>query len=332
MTFPRLVQQESATPCHLFCIASMIAALVLTAGVAFAEDASGATASVTSSAAAAGSNDVGEQGEQPQKEPKSETAESVQPDVEKDVEDKTAEKRQKLVEEAVSTVNMTRDALASLDKDKTDEALETLEKITGKLELLVARNPSLALIPVGVTTTIYDLFAEVETVETIVEEAHEALEDGDVQTARRLLDNLASEIVISTTKLPLATYPDAIKRVAPLIDDGKIDEAKQQLQTALNLLIVSDVIYPLPNLRSNVMLNEAQELSEKSDRTDEENDRLKELLEEVRSQVEFGRELGYFTEENSDDIQEELEQIEEKTKSGKSGQGFFEKIKELFDW
>lgn len=332
MSFLSQVEKSQNLRCYLFCIASMLVAVVLATRTALAQDASTSAASATTSTATTETSEDGEQEEQPQEEPKSETAESVQEEVDKDVEDKTAEKRQKLVEEAVSAVDMTREALASLDKDDTDKALETLEKITGKLELLVARNPSLALIPVGVTTTIHDLFAEVETIEKVVDQAHDALNDGDVQTARHLLDNLASEIVISTTKLPLATYPDAIKRVAPLIDDGKIDEAKQQLQTALNLLIVSDVIYPLPDVRSNVMLKEAQELSEKSDRTDEENDRLKELLEEVRAQVKFGRELGYFTEENSDDIQEELEQIEEKTKSGKSGLGFFEKIKGFFDW
>lgn len=332
MTLLQRVEFTRSVRHYLLCSASMIVAFVFPTGAVIAEDAISSTASVTSSTATKEASQNGTQEEQPQDEQKTDTAESVQEEVNKDVEDKTAEKRQRLVEEAVSAVDMTREALASLDKDNTDKAIETLEKITGKLELLVARNPSLALIPVGVTTTIYDLFAEVETIESIVEKAHDALDDGDVQTARHLLENMASEIVISTTKLPLATYPAAIKRVAPLIDDGKIDEAKQQLQTALNLLIVSDVIYPLPDLRSNVMLKEAQELSEKSDRSDEESDRLKELLEEVRSQVKFGRELGYFTEESSVDIHEELEQIEEKTESGKSGLGFFEKIKGLFDW
>lgn len=267
-----------------------------------------------------------------EEEPKSETTESVQEDVEKNVEEKTSGERQKMVKEAVSAVQLTRDALASLDEGKSQEALDTLEKITGKLELLVARNPSLALVPVGVTTSVYDVIANTDTIEAAVKESRKALGDGEVQRARRILSGLASEVVVSTTNLPLATYPAAIKRVAPLIDEGKTEEAKQELQAALNLLIVSDVVYPLPNMRANIMLGEAQELSEKSDREKEENERLEELLKEVRSQVELGRELGYFTEESAESIYDELEVIEEKTSEGKSGKGFFGKIKGLFDW
>jgi len=228
-------------------------------------------------------------------------------------------------------VEMTRETLALLDEGKTEEALERLERVTGKLELLIARNPELSIVPVGVNATIHDVFARKETIENLVEEAEEALDDGAVQKARRLLQHLASEVVISTTNLPLATYPDAIKEVAPLIDQGKTDEAKQQLQAALNLLVVNDTIYPLPDIRARVMLEEAQELSEKSDRSEEENERLSELLEEVRYQVEFGQELGYFTEKQADSILEELKQVEGKTSAGKSGKGFFAKLKGLFD-
>jgi hypothetical protein len=263
-------------------------------------------------------------------EPQSETTESVQEDVDKATEEKTDDRRQKLVKDAVSAVEMTRQALASLDEGKTDDALETLEKVTGKLALLVARDPELAAVPVAVTTTIYDVFAEVDSVKKIVNEAEDALDDGRVQDARRLLKGLASEVVISTSHMPMATYPDAIRAVAPLIDEGKIDEAKQQLQLALNLLVVSDVVYPLPTTRANAMLDEAEKLAEKSDRTKEENKRLDDLLKETRSQVEFGRELGYFVDGKADSIYDELKEIERKTGKGKSGKGFFSKVRSLF--
>ncbi|REK29366.1 MAG: hypothetical protein DWQ42_03780 [Planctomycetota bacterium] len=229
-------------------------------------------------------------------------------------------------------MELTRDALKSLDENKPDEALETLAKITGKLELLVARNPDLGLLPMGVSTKIHDIFAEIDTIEAVIEEAQSALDDGDVQIARRHLENLASEVVISTTQLPLATYPAAIKEVAPLIDAGKIDEAKQQLQTALNLLVVTDAIYPLPDLRAQKMIEEAQDLSENAKRTDEENERLEELLKEVRSQVEFGRKLGYFSKDKAESLLDEIADIQEKTGDGESGKGFFDKLKGLFDW
>jgi len=230
---------------------------------------------------------------------------------------------------------LTRDSLQALDEGNEDEAIKTLEQVTGKLELVIARQPELSMVPVAVSTKIYDVLAKIEAVEEIVEKAEEAVEDGRVQDARRLLDGLASEVVISTTHLPMATYPDAIKAVAPLIDQGKVEEAKQQLQVALNLLVVVDTVIPLPTTRANVMLDEAEQLAEQDDRSDEENQRLEELLEEIRHQVRLGRELGYFSDEKSDSIQDELESIEDETGEGKSGTGFFDKIKGFFerlDW
>ena len=264
-------------------------------------------------------------------EKQSETTESVQEDVDKSAKDDADEKKKSLVKEAVSAVEKTRDALKALEDGKTDEALKTLESVTGKLEPVLARNPGLSYVPVAVTTGIHDVFATTET----VEKAEEALEDGRVQDARRMLDGLASEVVLSTTTLPMATYPAAIKAVAPLIDDGKVEEAKNALELALNTLVVTEVATPLPTTRANIMLAEAEELAEKSNRTEDENERLDNLLKEVRHQVEFGKALGYFTDEKSDAIYDELEEIEEKTGKGKSGKGFFEKVKGFFkklDW
>ena len=268
-------------------------------------------------------------------EEKSETSESVQQDVDKSTESETEKQRKKLVDDAVSAVSLTRDALKALGESKKEVALETLEKVTGKLELVLARDPALAMVPVSVTTTIYDILAKTETVKKIVDEAKKALIDGRVQDARRLLGNLASEVVVRTTNLPMATYPSAIKQVVPLIDSGKMDEAKQQLQIALNLLVVTDVVMPLPTTRADVMLKEAETLAEKKDRSKQENDRLTELFKETRQQVDFGRELGYFNKDRVKEIGGELNQIEKKTGDGKSGKGFFDKMKGFFkslDW
>ncbi|MCG6863248.1 MAG: YfdX family protein, partial [Chromatiaceae bacterium] len=113
----------------------------------------------------------------------------------------------------------TANALKALDEDKPDEALAALEKATGTLELILARDPGLALAPVDVEVVTYDLSASLDTVKTIIEEAEDYLEDGEIQKARRpLVANLASEIRFLTTNIPLATYPDAIKAVTPLID------------------------------------------------------------------------------------------------------------------
>jgi hypothetical protein len=66
------------------------------------------------------------------------------------------------------------------------------------------------------------------------------LDEGNVQKARHLLRDLASEIVISVVNIPLKTYPAAIAAVAPMIDQGRIDDAMVALQAALNTLVVAD--------------------------------------------------------------------------------------------
>ncbi|MCO8456253.1 YfdX family protein, partial [Burkholderia multivorans] len=149
-------------------------------------------------------------------EPKPEVVTEVQPEVQKEADSQAADKRKQVLDEAVSALALTKSALAALDEKDTARALATLAEATGKLELIVAREPSLALAPVDVRTTVHDLFASTETVEAMIDEALDALKHGEVQKARQVLALLASEIVITVTNIPLATYPAAVKSVVPL--------------------------------------------------------------------------------------------------------------------
>lgn len=57
-------------------------------------------------------------------------------------------------------------------------------------------------------------------------EARDDLSNERVQHARLLVQDLCSEADIQVAEMPLATYRAAIKTVAPLIDAGRIGEAK----------------------------------------------------------------------------------------------------------
>jgi hypothetical protein len=121
---------------------------------------------------------------------------------------------------------------AFTEKD-TGETLAALERATGKLELILARDPELSLAPIEVKVVTYDLLANPDTVKAIIHDAENYLEDGEIQKARPLVANLASEIVIRSTNIPLATYPAAIKAITPLIDEGRFDEARAGLLAAI---------------------------------------------------------------------------------------------------
>ena len=252
---------------------------------------------------------------------------AVQPQVNRRAADAAAEKSKKLLAEATAAIAETQRALKALEDKKTDEALKALAGATGKLELIVARDPTLKLAPVSTAVITYDLLATPETVKVALADARKALNDGAIPRARLLVEALASETQVRTTNIPLVTYPAAIKAITPLIDAGKIDEAKTQLQAALSTLVITTDVIPLPKLRAENMLKDAQALTEKRDRSKEDNDKLSADLKGAREQLQMAELLGYGVKQDYQPMYAQLEGIEKASAGGKSGTGWFDKIK-----
>jgi hypothetical protein len=241
--------------------------------------------------------------------------------------EQTAEKRKEIVEEATVAIRETQNALKALDEKKDKEAIAALEQATGKLTILLARDPELALAPASFNVVTYDLLADIDAVKAMREEIEDALHEGRVQQARHLIRNLASETVIRVSNIPLATYPDAIKQAANRIDDGKIEEAKRILQRALNTLVITDTIIPLPVVAAEDLLMKAESLTEKADRSKEEEERLAVLLKDARTELKFAQALGYGSKKDFKNLYDQLDQIQDKTKEGEAGSGYFTRIK-----
>ena len=257
-------------------------------------------------------------------ESKPEVVTEVQPEVQKETDSQAADKRKQVLDEAVSALSLTKSALAALDGKDTARALATLAEVTGKLELIVAREPTLALAGVDVRTIVHDLFANTETIEAMTDEALDALKHGEVQQARHVL---ASEIVITVTNIPLASYPAAVKAVVPLIDQGKIEEAKAALQSALSTLVEERSVLPLPVLRAKLLLKRAEPLVEDGQRSEASNERLETLLNEARQQLEMAELLGYGKRKDFEPLYAELKKIKEKTGGGGFGKGWLDEVK-----
>ncbi len=241
--------------------------------------------------------------------------------------EKASIERDKIYAEAVSALRETQNAIKALDKKDKKAAMAALERAVGKLELLLARAPDLALAPVDVQTQTLDIYADVKSVKKAVKDAIVLLEKGRVQDARALVSGLASEIVIEVVNVPLATYPDAIKAVAPLIEQGKFKEAKAGLIAALNTLVITRHILPLPILRTEQMLKRAEVLAEKAKRSKDEEKELADILKAARAELKFAEALGYGKEGDFKPFYEQLDLISEKTRGGKHGKGFFDKLK-----
>ncbi len=260
--------------------------------------------------------------------PADQAREAVEDAVQGSAADTAAQRRKELIQEAVAALDETHKALKALEDGETAAALDALAIATGKLDLVVARNPRLALAPVDVRLVTHDLYATVEDIRRVREQALEHMKAGRLQDARALVEGLRSDIVVEEVNVPLGTYPAAIKAITPLIDDGRIEEAKRGLLRALNTLVVLQQVHPLPILRARHMLTRAEELATTADRTGEQNEELTGLLDGTRKQLEFAQVLGYGQPTDFQEFYTQLDEIASKTRSGKSGSGFFDKIRE----
>ncbi len=235
--------------------------------------------------------------------------------------DRAQEERSRIIEDAITALVKTNQAIRALDAGEKEQAIDHLSVAIGKLEAAVARNPELSLAPIDVQVITVDAYHDMKAVKKAVREARKYLNDGKVQAARRLMETLASEIVVRVTSIPLSTYPDAIKAVIPLIDQGKIKEARLALEEALSTLVVVDHVTPLPVLRARAMLDEASKLAQESDRSKDEQERLDELLKTAREQLELAKALGYGDQKDFEDFYRRIETLQEKVAGGKMGSG-----------
>jgi hypothetical protein len=212
----------------------------------------------------------------------------ARPEVEKQRKQSEEDAKKELDQDAQAAIAQTRKAVNAIAQNKTDEAISAIEQATGKINVLLARNPSTALIPVDLAVEVIDTAPQdTQAILEIGQDASRALDDKNYPTARALLYRLMSEIRVRTFDLPLATYPDALKEAARLLDQKQPDQAKNVLLTGLNTLLVVDRVTPLPLLLARDAINQAQAKSQ------QDKNAARALLETAKSHVERARELGY---------------------------------------
>ena len=261
-------------------------------------------------------------------EPKSGEAKSVEPRVQSEIERTEAERRASLSRDAQSALEETRNALTALDRGDKNAALAALERASGKLDLVVSRDPKLAFAPVDIMTTIFDLYATPDTVKAVTKEVRDDLSNNQVQQARHLIADLASEADTHVVEIPLATYPAAIRAVAPLIDARKTEDAKAALQAALNTLVIETFVVPLPRVRAQALLQQAEQLATKSNRTQDDKQKVRSYIDATRTELKLAEALGYGTKDNYKPLYAQLDDVQKKADNGQPGRGLFAKIQQ----
>lgn len=199
------------------------------------------------------------------------------------------EAKQTLDQDAIAAVGLTGAAIKSIAENKKDDALASIERATGKINILLARNPASALIPVNVEVVVIDAApGDPKVIDQIVQRATDATKQRELPAARILLASLVSELRIRTTSLPLATYPAALQQAAQLLDQGKNQDAGNVLLTAVNTLVVVDHVIPLPLLLAQAAIDAANSQRQNKDAA-------LTLLKTARNEANQSRLLGYLS-------------------------------------
>ncbi len=251
----------------------------------------------------------------------------------KDVMAEIAKRRLELTKEAISSVSETENLIRLIESDKAEEAKKKGQELIGKLELLLAKDSTLNLIPVDVTYQRKELVSDMETVNSLVDDAEKAFDEGYYQAAADILEKLKSEIVIRTTYIPLATYPDGIKTSLLLLDNGDTAGSLAVLQQVLSSVVVGETVLPLPVLNAEQMVIEASAVYDKDKNNTE---KILNLLDNADYQLKLAEAMGYGKKDKdyqylADSIRELKKSVSEKKDSKSLFNNLKQKIHEFKD-
>jgi hypothetical protein len=236
-----------------------------------------------------------------------------------------AKRRKQLAKEAIIANGEIQRSIFDLEKKDARGAYKMLAKADGQLNILLARDPHLKLAPIDVRASISDLETSPDIIKKTVKDAESALDNGNIQTARLMLSPLVSEMHIETDFVPLEIYPHAIKQASKEIQESKIKEAEVTLADAMSSIVTNDEIIPLPPLKAEGDMIEAQQLLNKDKVKNK--DAVLALLKSADTNLANSDALGYG---KHPDIEKELASIKSKIEGGKSNPGLFARIRNMF--
>ena len=243
-----------------------------------------------------------------------------------EIEKEVLKRKATLTKEALETIGKTEFLLKDVVAGKKDDAIKKGKELIADLEVLLTKDPTLALVPVDVSYQKEELVSDIETVRDAVKLAEKAMKKGYYREASDILKDIRSEMVISTYFIPAGTYPDAIKAAVVLLEEDDVESAKALLAQVLSTIVVEKTVEPIPVLNAEQMIIEAALIDAK----DHENvDQVLNLLKNADYQLQLAQEMGYGKKDKdfevlSDAIKELKKSVEKKEDS----QGKFTALKQ----
>jgi len=234
-----------------------------------------------------------------------------------------AQQNQELIKEAIRALKYTQDAYIYLNGNKKNKAVESLKKAIGELTVILNKPNAPYLLPVDVRIEASEYMGDIKNIALQVRAAKVALAKNQLPITRNILNTLKSEIDIKSVNIPLATYPDAIKLAIKYINEGKIKEAKDVIAMALNTLVTTDTIIPIPIVKANELVIEASKIVKKDKK------QTLKYLEEAKKQLKIAELLGYTSKSDTTYkmLKDAIENIENKINHNKNTDSFFEDLK-----
>jgi hypothetical protein len=231
---------------------------------------------------------------------------------------------QTLDQEAVAAIRETVAAVSAITADRRQDAVDAMERATGKINLVLARNPQTALIPVDVEVIVFDTAPNDDDGITFLRDLVDfAVDDMDYPAARSALKQLMSEIRVRTYHLPLATYPGALQEAARLLDQNRVQEAASALLIALGTLVAIEEIFPIPLLLAQEAVNQAEA------KAAQDKSAALALLQTARDELYRAGELGYAGHaEDYGALRDEISKLEKQLKADENTSSVFTKLKE----
>ena len=253
-----------------------------------------------------------------------EAEQQARPEIEQERKQAEEEAAKNLDQEAMAAIDETQKAIDAIAANKTDQAMAAIERATGKINILLARNPATALIPVSLQVDVIDAAPrDSKAIAELAKNASKAMEDKNYPAARVLLYALTSEIRVRTYNLPLPAYSGALQEAAHLLDQKEPLEASKVLLTALDTLMAVDRVTPLPLVLAREAIEQAKAKSQ-SDKA-----MAQALVETAKKETERAKELGYagrdpeYTALNTD-----ISNLEKQLKGNEDATSVFAKLED----
>ncbi len=195
----------------------------------------------------------------------------------------------KLVQEALSSLELTHKALLNLDEKKSDEAKKNIELALGKLDSILALKESPKLLPIENQMVVKNFVGTADDVEKVLNTVKKLLSEGKVQEAGELLITLQSEIDVTVVSLPLVSYPDALKLANKYLLENKSEEAKKVLALALNSFAQEHYVVPIPLVNTVELVKVASTVAK------ENKDLALKYLTSAHEELKKAEKLGYIS-------------------------------------